>query len=138
MDDVFVGSLMSSPVHTVDIDTPLKDAGELILEHGIGSVIVVDDEDQLEGILTATDFVRLVAESTHDSNMTVATVMSTDVITTPANESIRTVAGVMIEHGFHHIPVVDETDEVIGVITTTDLTAYLSHRVDPSPPSSPS
>lgn len=33
----------------------------------------------------------------------------------------------------HHVTVVDE-GQVIGVITTTDLTAYLSDREDPSPP----
>lgn len=138
MDDIFVGSLMSSPVHTVGVDTSLRDAGEMLLEHDIGSTIVVDDTNRLEGILTATDFIRVVAEETREPNSTVAVSMSTDVITTTANESIRTVADVMIEHGFHHVPVVDEIDEVIGIITTTDLTAYLSNRQDSNPSSSPS
>ena len=131
MDDVFVGSLMSSPVHTVGTDTPLRNAGRMMLDHGIGSVIVVDD-DQLEGILTATDFIRIIAEGDPDPNATVGTFMSTDVTTTTANESIRSVADLMLEYGFHHVPVVDE-EQVIGVITTTDLTAYLSSREEPSP-----
>lgn len=138
MDDVFVGSLMASPVHTVGGDTSLRDAGGMLLEHDIGSTIVVDDTNRLEGILTATDFIRVVAEETREPNSTVAVSMSTDVITTTANESIRTVADVMIEHGFHHVPVVDEIDEVIDIITTTDLTAYLSNRQDSNPSSSPS
>lgn len=138
MDDIFVGSLMSSPVHTVSVDTSLRDAGGMMLEHDIGSVIVVDDTNRLEGILTATDFIRVVAEETCEPNLTVAVSMSTNVITTTANESIRTVADVMIEHGFHHVPVVNETDRIIGIITTTDLTAYLSNRQDLSQSSSPS
>lgn len=131
MDNVLVGSLMSSPVHTVGTDTPPRNAGRMMLDHGIGSVIVVDD-DQLEGILTATDFIRIIAEGDPDPNATVGTFMSTDVITTTANESIRSVADLMLEYGFHHVPVVDE-ERVIGVITTTDLTAYLSSREEPSP-----
>lgn len=131
MDDVFVGSLMSSPVHTVGTDTPLRNAGRVMLDHGIGSVIVVDD-DQLEGILTATDFIRIIAEGDPDPNAAVGTFMSTDVTTTTANESIRSVADLMLEYGFHHVPVVNE-EQVIGVITTTDLTAYLSSREEPSP-----
>lgn len=122
---------MYSPVHTVGADTSLRNAGRMMLDHGIGSVIVVDD-DLLEGILTATDFIRSIAEGDPDPNATVGTVMSTDVTTTTANESIRSVADLMIEHGFHHVPVVDER-QVIGVITTTDLTAYLSRREEPSP-----
>lgn len=133
MDDIFVGSLMSSPVHTVARDASLRDAGTMMLDHGIGSVVVVDGDDRLEGILTATDFIRLVAGGDPEPDATVDTSMSTDVITTSASESIRTVADVMIERGFHHVPVVDESDAVIGVITTTDLTAYLSNRRDPSP-----
>jgi CBS domain-containing protein len=132
MDDVFVGSLMSSPVHTVATDTSLQNAGRLMLEHGIGSVIVVDDDGQLEGVLTATDFIRVIAEGAPDPNATVGAAMSTDVTTTTANESIRSVADLMLEQGFHHVPVLDDRD-VIGVITTTDLTAYLSHGEDPRP-----
>lgn len=133
MDDVFVGSLMSSPVYTVGVDASLRDAGELMLEHGIGSVIVSDDNNRLEGILTATDFVRAIAEGGGEPDTTVAASMSTDITTTTANESIRTIADMMIENGFHHIPVVDDTEGVVGVITTTDLTAYLSNIQDPSP-----
>jgi CBS domain-containing protein len=132
MDDIFVGSLMSSPVHTVTADTSRQRAGELMLDHGIGSVIVVDEDDALEGILTATDFVRMLAERDADPDAPVATAMSTDLVTTTANESIRSVADTMIERGFHHVPVVDG-DDVVGVITTTDLTAYISTRIDPSP-----
>lgn len=132
MDDVFVGSLMSSPVHSVSEDTTLQDSGEIMREHDIGSVIVVGEHDQLKGILTATDFIHVVAEGDPDPTATVATSMSTNVITTTASESIQTVADMMIDHGFDHIPVVDG-EAVIGVITTTDLTAYLSTTQDPSP-----
>lgn len=132
MDDVFVGSLMSSPVHTVRADTSLRDAGSLMRDHGIGSVIVVDDDDRLEGILTATDFVSVVAEAEADPEATVASAMSTDLVTTTASESIQTVADLIVEHGFHHVPVVDD-GTVIGVITTTDLTAYISTRRTPNP-----
>ena len=132
MDDVFVGSLMSSPVHSVSEDTTLQDAGEIMREHDIGSVIVVGEHDHLKGILTATDFIHVVAEGDPDPTATVATSMSTNVITTTASESIQTVADMMIDQGFDHIPVVDG-EAVIGVITTTDLTAYLSTTQDPSP-----
>ncbi|WP_101294532.1 CBS domain-containing protein [Halegenticoccus soli] len=130
--DVFVGRLMSSPVRTVSPDTPVQRAAETMLEHGIGSVVVAGAQDRLEGILTATDFVRIAAEGRSRSDETVAAYMSTDVVTTTANAPITDVADAMIEHGFHHVPVVDETEGVIGMITTTDLTSYLSHAEAPS------
>jgi CBS domain-containing protein len=131
MDDVFVGSLMSSPVYTVRPDTAVRVVGETMLDRGIGSAVVVDGEGRLEGILTATDFVHLVA-GPDDAEATVADVMSTDLVTVTADEHIQTAANLVIEHGFHHLPVVDG-ETVIGVITTTDLTAYISDRVAPTP-----
>lgn len=135
MDDIFVGRLMSSPVKTVSADTQAHEAAELMLDHGIGSVVVTGDDGRLEGILTATDFVHVAAEQRWAADATVETYMSTDVVTTTANESIRDVADLLVERGFHHLPVVDDEDNVVGMLTTTDLTAYLSHVQTPSPSS---
>jgi CBS domain-containing protein len=126
MEDIFVGRLMSAPVYTVGRDASLRSAGRAMLERGIGSVVVVDDDGVLEGILTATDFVRVVAEGPSDPDASVSTVMSTDVVTTTANDSIVDVAETMIDQGFHHVPVVDDDRSVVGILTTTDLTAYVS------------
>jgi CBS domain-containing protein len=128
MDDIFVGQLMSAPVETVSTETRLDEAAARLLEHNIGSVVVVDDAGHLEGILTATDFVRLAADDRVASEETVASYMSTDVITMTANDPITEVADTMIDNRFHHVPVVDETEGVVGIITTTDLTAYVSGR----------
>ena len=133
MEDIFVGRLMSTALRTVSRDTPVREAAEEMIEHDIGSVIVVDGDNQLAGILTSTDFVRLAATGDASSETPVEEYMTTDVVTTGVNESIRDVADVMIEHGFHHVPVVDDREGAIGMVTTTDLTAYLSHVKTPSP-----
>ncbi|AUV80745.1 histidine kinase [Salinigranum rubrum] len=128
MEDIFVGRLMSAPVETVRPHTPLDEAAAQLLEHNIGSVVVVDEDGHLEGILTATDFVRLAANDAVASDVQVGEYMSTDVVTTTANHPITSVADTMIDNRFHHVPVVDDEEGVIGIITTTDLTAYVSGR----------
>lgn len=133
MTDMFVGRLMSSPVRTVTSETPLSEAAAKMYQAGIGSVVVVNEENALEGILTATDFVRLSAEGQSTEETAVSEYMSTEVTTTTANADLRDVADTMIEHDFHHVPVVDESEGVVGIVTTTDLTAYLSHVETPSP-----
>jgi CBS domain-containing protein len=132
MTDIFVGRLMSSPVRTVSPGTPIQEAARKMSENRIGSVIVVGDGG-LEGILTATDFVRLGADGRSAVDTAVSEYMSTDVVTAEANDDIREIADLMIENGFHHVPVVDDAEGVVGIITTTDLTAYLSHVKTPSP-----
>lgn len=132
MDDIFVGRVMSTDLHVVGPDTLVEDAAQLMLGERVGSVLIVDEANQLEGILTTTDFVRIVAKSQPKARTTVTRYMTTDVETTTAGTPISDVADRMIEGGFHHMPVVDEGEGVIGMVTTTDLAAYLSH-VEPPP-----
>jgi CBS domain-containing protein len=127
MTDVFAGRLMSSPVETVSPATSVRDAAKTMLDSDIGSVVVVDDMGDLHGILTTTDFVRITADDQPASDATVADYMTTDVVTATANDPITAVADTMIDHGFHHLPIVDDDEGVIGMLTTTDLTKYLSH-----------
>lgn len=134
MDDMFVARLMATDLATVGPDTLVEDAARVMLDRNIGSVLVVDADNRLEGILTTTDFVRIVAEREPKDRTPVSTYMATDVVTTTAQESIHDAADAMLEHGVHHLPVVNETAGVIGIVTTTDLTAYLSHFETSSPP----
>ncbi|PSQ21383.1 histidine kinase [Halobacteriales archaeon QS_9_67_15] len=133
MDDIFVARLMSSGVKTVGPDTLVEDAAQLMQTHEIGSLVVTDDDNQLVGILTTTDFVDIVAKSKPKADTTVERYMTTSVVTTTAQASTREVADTMMEHGFHHVPVVDDEEGVIGMISTTDLAAYISTAEAPSP-----
>ncbi|SDX77234.1 CBS domain-containing protein [Halobellus clavatus] len=125
MDDIFVARVMSSPVQTVTPDTLVEDAAKKMLDEEIGSVVVVDD-GHLVGILTNTDFVRIVAERRPKDQTPVSEYMSDTAVTTTAQVPIAQVAESMIEHGIHHVPVVDDGGAVIGMVTTTDLASYVS------------
>ncbi|WP_226004153.1 CBS domain-containing protein [Natrinema salinisoli] len=133
MEDIFVARVMSTSLHTVAPDTLVETAGQVMLDNEIGSVVVTDDDNQLQGILTTTDFVRIVAEQKPKDQTPVSKYMSADVVTASAQDSIRDVADLMVERGFHHVPVVDEDEGVIGMVTTSDLASYLSNEETPSP-----
>ncbi|QCS41460.1 CBS domain-containing protein [Natrinema versiforme] len=133
MEDIFVARVMSSSLHTVAPDTLVEDAAQEMLDNEIGSVVVVDDDNRLEGILTTTDFVKIVAEQKPKDQTPVSTYMSADVVTVTAQDSIRDAADTMVERGFHHIPVIDEDEGVIGMVTTSDLAGYISRVQSPSP-----
>ncbi len=133
MDDIFVARVMSTSLQTASPETLVEDAGAVLLDNDIGSVVVVNEDGRLAGILTTTDFVRIVAESQPKAETTVDRYMTTDVITTGPQDSIVDAADLMVEHGFHHLPVVDSDDRVIGMVTTADLTGYLSRLTDPTP-----
>lgn len=126
MDDIFVARVMSTDLHTVSSDTLVEEAAQTLLDNDISSVLVVDDDGTLVGILTTTDFVDIVARSQPKAKTSVSRYMTTDLVTTTAQESIQAVAETMVDHGFHHVPVVDDDGGVIGIVTTTDLASYLS------------
>ena len=131
IDDVFVARLMTSDLHTVTPDTLVEDAAAVLLDNDISSALVVDD-GALVGILTTTDFVDIVAKSQPKAETTVERYMTADPITAGAQDSVSAVAAIMVEHGFHHVPVVDG-DTPIGIITTSDLAAYVSSPETASP-----
>jgi CBS domain-containing protein len=58
-DMYLVKETMTSEVATVSPDTPLAEAAARMLEHKIGSLVVVDDDGTMVGILTEADFVKL-------------------------------------------------------------------------------
>jgi CBS domain-containing protein len=132
MDDIFVAQLMSTELKTVTPDTLVEEAATVMQTNEVGSVLVVDEDGRLEGILTTTDFVDIVAKSHPKAETSVDRYMTTDVVTTGPEVSIRDVADIMIERGFHHMPVLED-ESVIGMITSTDLAAYLSNVQTSSP-----
>ena len=127
MDDIYVARLMSSSLITVTPDTLVEDAATLMLDEDVGSLIVTGEDGTLEGILTNTDFVDIVSKSQPKAETTVSKYMTTDLFTTTAQTPVQEAAEAMLEHGIHHLPVVDETEGVIGIVTTSDLTAYVSN-----------
>jgi len=125
VDDVFVAQVMSEELYTVSPDTLVEDAAHGMMDRGVGSVVVVDG-DELAGILTSTDFVRIVAERRPKDRTPVSEYMSGDLVTTSPGAAIAEAAATMLEHGIHHLPVTDGDDGAVGVVSTTDLAAYLS------------
>lgn len=125
MTERYVDQCMSRPVETVGRDTPVTDAAAELVAHGVGSLVVVDDEGRMEGLVTATDFVRMVRDGAASPDATVAEFMRTDVVTTTRQTPVRDVAATMVEHLVHHVPVVED-GEVVGMVSTLDLTASLA------------
>lgn len=126
MDDIFVAQVMSSELVTVSPDTLVEDAARTLQSRGIGSLLVLDGDDELVGILTTTDFVDIVAESKPKAQTTVGRYMTEDLITVDAGTPLSAAADTMVEHGLHHLPVVEAEDGLVGIVTTTDVADYLS------------
>jgi len=125
MGTAIVADVMTSPVLTLAAETPIDEAARGMVEGNIKSLVVIDTECSPEGILTSTDLVRLAAEDRPASETTVEEYMTTDVETIDLGAPLAEVAKRMTEERINHLPVVVESGNVVGILTTTDLVERL-------------
>jgi citrate synthase len=112
-----VGEIMSHPPVTVTADETVAAAAERMREQGVGSVVVVEG-DRAVGILTERDLVRLAAAGTEAT--TVADWMTPDPDSVAPDVEVADAFASLAEHGYRHIPVVDD-GRVVGVVSMRDL-----------------
>ncbi|ERG91166.1 MAG: putative signal-transduction protein containing cAMP-binding and CBS domain protein [Haloquadratum walsbyi J07HQW1] len=124
-----VTELMTTPVHSVNADTSVADAAEILLDENIGSVIVKDPA----GILTKTDLVSGIRADENLEKTTVAELMTQPVISVTSVATVQQAVDKMETHNIKRIAVEhkheqDENHEepFVGIISVSDLTGALS------------
>lgn len=116
---------MTQDVRTITKETTASTIARVFAEDDIGSVIVTSPETKdILGIVTKSDIMHQVAVDADISSISVGSFMSTPVVTVTSDKSIREAAALMREHSVQHLPVVDD-DELVGILTTTNLAHYL-------------
>ncbi len=112
--------LMQVPAVTVSEETTIDEAAEIMWDKNIGSVIVVDKEGLMIGILTERDVLFSVTKSLTGRGIPVSSVMSKTSLMANPNESILTSVERMIRSGVRHLPVVDKTGKPVGMLSIRD------------------
>jgi CBS domain-containing protein len=87
------------------------------------SCALIMQGQQLLGIFTERDVVRLVAEQTELTAVTIAEVMTQPLITLPRSQaqSIFTVLGIMKQHRIRQLPIVDDAGILLGLVTQSSI-----------------
>jgi CBS domain-containing protein len=130
LDNVLVREWMSSPVVSVTPSTPIGNAHQLMKENNIRRLPVTQNE-KVVGIITIGD-VREASPSDATTlsiwelnylwaQLTVEKVMSRKVMTVKADEPMVNAAEIMLEHKVSGLPVVDNNDKLIGIVTESDI-----------------
>ena len=126
-ENVPVAKLMSTDLLTVTPGMDIEEAAGILLDEGVGSLIVMDAEDRLAGVLTSTDFVAIVSAGQPPYTPTVGDYMTEDVLTVSATATLHDAAVKMIRDDIQHLPVTGDGNEVVGMLSATDLTAQLTY-----------
>jgi signal-transduction protein with cAMP-binding, CBS, and nucleotidyltransferase domain len=124
-----VRNLMRSPVVTVDLDQSLQQAAQVMQEHGIGSVVVVEQGGQVTGILTERDVMHAAARLGDVGQARVVDHMTAPVVTASPNWDVSVAAAEMHDRRIRHL-VVLEQGAAAGVLSVRDvMSVFLPERV---------
>jgi CBS domain-containing protein len=135
--------VMSSPVTTIGAGATVRDAARLLINAQVSALPVVDQRNVMAGIVSEVDLIRRVVGESNDPtqlhahlgdpdsqevlSLTVADIMTRDVVTATEETSLEDVATLMLEHQTKRIPIVRGAD-VVGIVSRIDLVkAMLSH-----------
>lgn len=105
---------------TIAPEQPIHEAVALLDQHNIGALIVLDEAGTLAGILSERDIVRQLNKQDNLLPQPVKNVMTAKVITCLPQDDLMSVANVMTERRFRHMPVMEE-GKLLGMISIGDV-----------------
>ncbi|MEI8308957.1 MAG: CBS domain-containing protein [Chloroflexales bacterium] len=131
---------MRVPPITINLAAPVSDALALMREHDVRRLPVVIDTGEVRGMITqgdirGADIMRVAGLDPLDiaqalRRVKVYEVMTHDPLTITPETGLREAALLMIENKIGGLPVVDDQNRVIGIITESDLFETLVLQLD--------
>ncbi|MEW5986850.1 MAG: CBS domain-containing protein [Chloroflexota bacterium] len=106
---------------TIGPQQTLKDVVDLLVEHRIGALPVVDPAGKLVGIISERDFIRQAAvKGGQVFSLRVSEVMTREVVVGVPQDDAIVVAHTMTEKRFRHLPIV-EKGRLVGIVSIGDI-----------------
>ncbi|MEV7282150.1 CBS domain-containing protein [Streptomyces sp. NPDC093111] len=109
-----VGSLMTDDVVSAVPDTSFREVAKLLAEHDVSGVPVVDEDDHVVGVVSESDLLAR-------RQLTARGLMTAPAVTVHAEERAADAARMMVRRGVERLPVVDEEERLVGIVTRRDL-----------------
>jgi len=134
-----VEDVMTRKVFTVPPGASLKQAAQVLVEHGISGLPVIDTENHVLGVLSEADVLQkevgtvqppsplawlagldTEADRSKLDARVVGEAMTTPAVTIEARRPVSQAASLMLERGVNRLPVVEE-GLLVGIVTRADL-----------------
>ena len=127
---ISVKDIMTSDIISISADDRLVHARKVIMDSKIGRLLLTED-NELAGIITSKDIAKAFVsfrkhtpdkyQASQIKELIAGDFMSTNVETISQDATIPQLADAMIETGYNGYPVVDYDDQIIGIVTQSDL-----------------
>ncbi len=152
MDELKVREIMTAPVITVKPDTTVRELADILAQNKISGVPVVDAQDRVVGMVSEADIILqdadlhfpyyiqflesvIYLQSVHKFEerfrkafgSKVSEIMTEDVVSVTADESVRDVATLMADRDVNRLPVT-ENGRLVGIVTRGDIVRAIAQQ----------
>jgi CBS domain-containing protein len=108
-------------VESIGREASVFDAIKRMADKSIGSLVILDDDGGLAGIVTERDYARkVIIKGRSSRDTTVADIMTTSVVVAASDHTVNACMEVMSDRRVRHLPVVED-GKVIGLLSIGDL-----------------
>ena len=121
--DTKIEDIMSTNVVSLDISKIASHAADLMTEKRVGSIIITKNNKPF-GTITERDLVRRYASDTPLEDLA-----SHPLITAERNTTVEKVVKITLKNGIRKIPIVDQNNDLVGIVTITDLVKFLLPKI---------
>jgi CBS domain-containing protein len=117
-----ISKLMTRDVFTCCTHDDLADAAQLMWDHDIGAVPVLDEHARIVGMITDRDIcMAAYTRGEPIKTISVLSTMSEHPTTCGEDAELREVEALMRGHQIHRVPVVDDDGRMVGIVSINDL-----------------
>lgn len=123
-----VADIMEKKVHSVALDTNVRDCSKGMAKRGVSCSVVTRDGLAV-GLLTERDLVvKVIADGLEPSKVLVGDIMSTPLITIKPNAGVTEAAELMSSYAIRRLVVVDDSGSLVGIVTAGDLAKMMAQK----------
>jgi len=132
-----VTKIMSSDVAVVQEGQPLSEVRKKMCDLHIHHIPITRGK-KLVGLISFTDLMKInmvingaderSIDMIIDQQFKISDIMSSNITKIKNTETIRQASELLIKGHFHSLPVVDNEDNIVGIVTSTDLIKYLNEQ----------
>jgi CBS domain-containing protein len=125
----FIAKLIERSCVTTRADCPLDDLIAILAGRRIGTVVVVDRDHQVIGIVSERDIIRHLSTGGTTADTLTKNIMTSKVITVENNVTSAQLMQLMTEHRIRHVPITRD-GKLVGIVSIGDVVKRLLEKYE--------
>jgi CBS domain-containing protein len=125
-----IKDIMTREIACVDASSTAADAAKKMKDQNVGTILIVD-RDQLKGLVTDRAITtRAVAENKDPRSVPVTDIMTKEIVGCSEEDDVFDALKTMGENKIRRMPVVNDQDQLVGVISMADIAEQMRSGID--------